>query len=116
MRHFSDSNSNIFLFLAEVTRVNSNPQAEAHIPIRHDILEVNNYFVSGLATSELDLWFQGEIPQFAPRELGVPSPDDGPLDDVLDRAMQPVMRSSLIEWQEVCDYFVLWRDVIYVHK
>ncbi|KAJ7092748.1 anaphase-promoting complex, cyclosome, subunit 4-domain-containing protein [Mycena epipterygia] len=38
---------------------------------RHDILEVNNYFMSGLVVSSIDKWFMGPVPQFNPRELGI---------------------------------------------
>ncbi|TFK30461.1 hypothetical protein FA15DRAFT_676805 [Coprinopsis marcescibilis] len=69
-------------------------------PSRHDILEVNNYFVSGLTTSVLDLWFEGEIPRFSPRDLGVPEPDNGPLDAVIQRARSCSMSYDDMEWQE----------------
>lgn len=39
--------------------------------LRHDVLEVNNYFMSGLVVSSIDKWFMGPVPQFDPRELGV---------------------------------------------
>ncbi|KAJ7630959.1 anaphase-promoting complex, cyclosome, subunit 4-domain-containing protein [Roridomyces roridus] len=42
-----------------------------HASIRHDVLEVNNYLISGLVVSSLDKWFMGPVPQFNTRELGI---------------------------------------------
>ncbi|KAJ7783806.1 anaphase-promoting complex, cyclosome, subunit 4-domain-containing protein [Mycena maculata] len=39
--------------------------------LRHDILEVNNYLMSGLVVSSVDKWFMGPVPQFNARELGI---------------------------------------------
>ncbi|KAJ7169881.1 anaphase-promoting complex, cyclosome, subunit 4-domain-containing protein [Mycena filopes] len=54
---------------AETTAVN--PPSEYHPQLRHDVLEVNNYFMSGLVVSSIDKWFMGPVPQFNPRELGI---------------------------------------------
>lgn len=43
----------------------------------HDILEVNDYLTSGLVVSQLDKWFMGPAPRFAPESLGVQSKDVG---------------------------------------
>ncbi|KAG2023470.1 hypothetical protein CC2G_001122 [Coprinopsis cinerea AmutBmut pab1-1] len=67
---------------------------------RHDILEVNNYFVSGLTSSSIDLWFQGEVPQFRPRDLGVPEPQNDQLESVMERAAQVARSPPALEWQE----------------
>lgn len=43
---------------------------------RHDILEVNNYLISGLSASSIDRWFEGSVPHFSPQDLGVPGDID----------------------------------------
>ncbi len=50
-----------------------NPASEAPAPLRHDILEVNQYFMSGLEKSTIDKWFMGPVPTFEPQDLGIPS-------------------------------------------
>ncbi|PCH33624.1 hypothetical protein WOLCODRAFT_93867 [Wolfiporia cocos MD-104 SS10] len=52
----------------------ANTPSDAHnqpIP-RHDILEVNDYLMSGLVVSSIDKWFMGPVPGFLPHDLGVP--------------------------------------------
>ncbi|KAJ6519839.1 anaphase-promoting complex, cyclosome, subunit 4-domain-containing protein [Mycena sanguinolenta] len=49
----------------------ANTQPDIHTPLRHDILEVNNYLMSGLVVSSIDKWFMGPVPQFNPHELGI---------------------------------------------
>ncbi|KAF8216223.1 anaphase-promoting complex, cyclosome, subunit 4-domain-containing protein [Mycena galopus ATCC 62051] len=49
----------------------ANAQPDIHNPLRHDILEVNNYLMSGLVVSSIDKWFMGPVPQFNPQELGI---------------------------------------------
>ncbi|KAJ7487618.1 anaphase-promoting complex, cyclosome, subunit 4-domain-containing protein [Mycena galericulata] len=44
---------------------------EFHAQLRHDILEVNNYLMSGLVVSSMDKWFMGPVPQFNAQELGI---------------------------------------------
>ncbi|KAJ6509555.1 anaphase-promoting complex, cyclosome, subunit 4-domain-containing protein, partial [Mycena vitilis] len=53
----------------ETTAANAAPDFQPQV--RHDILEVNNYFMSGLVVSSIDKWFMGPVPQFNARELGV---------------------------------------------
>ncbi|KIK71029.1 hypothetical protein GYMLUDRAFT_150173 [Collybiopsis luxurians FD-317 M1] len=50
-----------------------NPSSETPPPIRHDILEVNQYFISGLEKSAIDKWFVGPVPTCASQDVGVPS-------------------------------------------
>lgn len=50
----------------------ANPSNDNNATPRHDILEVNNYFISGLVVSSIDKWFMGPVPQFSARDLGVP--------------------------------------------
>ncbi|KAG6902868.1 hypothetical protein C0995_010037 [Termitomyces sp. Mi166 len=47
----------------------ANPSSDNAPQPRHDVLEVNNYFVSGLATSLIDRWFIGPAPQFSLQDL-----------------------------------------------
>ncbi|KAG6911951.1 hypothetical protein DXG01_000199 [Tephrocybe rancida] len=62
----------------------ANPASDNAPQPRHDILEVNNYFVSGLATSSIDRWFTGPTPQFSLESLGT---DGGmPFLDAVQRA------------------------------
>ncbi|KAG5652103.1 hypothetical protein H0H81_006323, partial [Sphagnurus paluster] len=49
---------------------------------RHDILEVNNYFVSGLSPSSIDKWFTGPIPHLSSEDLGLPEHNDSVLSAV----------------------------------
>ncbi|KAJ4486184.1 anaphase-promoting complex, cyclosome, subunit 4-domain-containing protein [Lentinula aciculospora] len=44
-------------------------------PLRHDILEVNQYLMSGLEKSMIDKWFMGPVPTFVPQDLGIPGYD-----------------------------------------
>ncbi|KAF9015181.1 anaphase-promoting complex, cyclosome, subunit 4-domain-containing protein [Cyathus striatus] len=53
---------------------------------RHDILEVNNYFMSGLVVSSIDKWFMGPVPQFRSCDLGIPGEDALKLASVIDQA------------------------------
>ncbi|KAH8102650.1 anaphase-promoting complex, cyclosome, subunit 4-domain-containing protein [Cristinia sonorae] len=56
----------------------SNQQTDVHNipPPRHDILEVNEYLISGLVDSPIDKWFTGQAPTFQPQELGGLAPMD----------------------------------------
>ncbi|KAJ7706158.1 anaphase-promoting complex, cyclosome, subunit 4-domain-containing protein [Mycena rosella] len=54
-----------------------NPPSDFHPQIRHDTLEVNNYFMSGLVVSSIDKWFMGPVPQFNPQEFGIVNGDAG---------------------------------------
>lgn len=38
--------------------------SQTHIPLSHDILQVNKYLMSGLVVSSLDKWFMGPLPEF----------------------------------------------------
>jgi hypothetical protein len=84
--------------------MNAPSTTEGHPSPRHDILEVNGYFMSGLMSSRIDLWFEGEVPKFEPRDLGVPEPGDGPLDDVLDRATKAALNPPYLDWQSVRNF------------
>lgn len=68
----------------ETSTINSSN--ESTVTARHDILEVNNYFISGLVVSSIDKWFLGPVPHFHPRDLGIPGEDDATLLSALERA------------------------------
>jgi hypothetical protein len=53
---------------------------------RHDILEVNQYFMSGLTASSIDHWFTGPVPNFKPADLNVPNLSGTTLSEALRRA------------------------------
>lgn len=67
---------------------------------RHDILEVNNYFMSGLVVSSIDKWFMGPVPQFSLQDMGV-SGDRHDLSDVLKRAESAAADPEQVAWQLV---------------
>ncbi|KAJ3554550.1 hypothetical protein NM688_g3049 [Phlebia brevispora] len=55
----------------------ANSTSETHSQTaRHDLLEVNEYLMSGLVVSSIDKWFMGPVPSFSPAELGVPMAQD----------------------------------------
>ncbi|KAJ6575135.1 anaphase-promoting complex, cyclosome, subunit 4-domain-containing protein [Mycena capillaripes] len=81
---------------AETTAMNTPNDFQPQL--RHDILEVNNYFMSGLVVSSIDKWFMGPVPQFNPRELGIV--DGNPtLRTTLEQARAAVDDTK---WQVVC--------------
>ncbi|KAG6857580.1 hypothetical protein H0H87_000179 [Tephrocybe sp. NHM501043] len=62
----------------------ANPASETAPQPRYDILEVNNYFISGLSSSSIDRWFTGPTPQFSLKDFGV---DNGkPIFEVVEQA------------------------------
>ena len=82
----------------EVNNVNS--PNDGNIP-RHDILEVNNYFIDGLGTSSIDKWFIGPVPQFQAVDLGILEHGNGSLADILERARTVANDPSQMTWQIV---------------
>lgn len=68
---------------------------------RHDILEVNNYLISGLSPSSIDRWFAGSPPQFSPQDLGVPGVIDA-ITAILERARTWASDPAQIAWKTVC--------------
>ncbi|KAF8973944.1 anaphase-promoting complex, cyclosome, subunit 4-domain-containing protein [Flammula alnicola] len=80
----------------EVNNVNS--ANDGNIP-RHDILEVNNYFITGLASSSIDKWFIGPIPQFQDVDLGLPDYGNSSLDAALEQAFKIARDSRQVAWQ-----------------
>ncbi|KAF8898719.1 anaphase-promoting complex, cyclosome, subunit 4-domain-containing protein, partial [Infundibulicybe gibba] len=85
----------------ETTALNSS--SETNISSRHDILEVNNYLISGLVVSSIDKWFLGPVPQFSSRDLGIPTGDEQ-LVDVLHRARNVANDHVQMEWQAATNH------------
>ncbi|KAJ2920191.1 hypothetical protein MD484_g211, partial [Candolleomyces efflorescens] len=79
--------------------VNAPGPAETNVP-RHDILEVNNYLISGLASSEIDAWFDGKLDPFEPHHLGVPTVPSGTLASVIRRAAAVATNPTDPAWKE----------------
>jgi anaphase-promoting complex subunit 4 len=78
------------------------PQGEPHqvVPPRHDILEVNEFLMSGLIVSSIDRWFIGPVPQFSMQHLtGVPQPTT--LHSVMEQARQLTDDPSKLTWPPV---------------
>lgn len=67
------SANNLFpnLCTIEIT-VASSPDDVPHVAPTHDILEVNDYLLTGLHRSQIDRWFEGGAAKFSPQDLGVP--------------------------------------------
>ncbi|KAF8203639.1 anaphase-promoting complex, cyclosome, subunit 4-domain-containing protein [Pholiota molesta] len=76
----------------------ANNTNDANVP-RHDVLEVNNYFISGLASSAIDSWFIGPIPEFHPHDLGIMEYNHSSLNEVLNHAFRFAVDSSHMTWQ-----------------
>lgn len=74
--------------------------AETNIP-RHDMLEVNNYFMSGLTSSCLDKWFAGPTPHFKRADLGISDYNHDTLKEALDSAFKIAEDPAQMAWQTV---------------
>jgi len=86
-------------FFAEITI--ANPSNDTQAMPRHDILEANAYLMSGLVVSTIDKWFIGPVPQFVPRDLGIPAEDTRPMNLVLEKIRSVVGDPSRLDWQAV---------------
>ena len=91
----------------EVNNVNS--PNDGSTP-RHDILEVNSYFINGLGTSSIDKWFTGPVPQFQPVDLGILEHGNGSLADILERARNVANDPFQMTWQ------IVWCRLLLLHK
>lgn len=76
----------------ETVAVESRPAPE------FDMLEANQYMVSGLVVSSIDKWFMGPIPRFSSEDLGVPS-DKHDLQQALKKARVAATNPSQTAWQ-----------------
>lgn len=79
----------LLMNLSEATNAQATPNGttpETSPTPRHDILEVNNYLVSGLASSKIDMWFEGDLSQFEPHESSVAKSTPESLAETIRRA------------------------------
>ena len=77
----------------------SSQKTDAQIIPRHDILEVNEYLMSGLEVSSIDRWFMGPVPKFPPDSIAPPPTTE--LRSVLDRARKTLADPSELTWPPV---------------
>ena len=84
------------------TAQHNRPQGDAYhvLPPRHDILEVNEFLMSGLVVSSIDRWFICPVPQFSMQHLtGVPLSSS--LHSVMEQARQLTEDPSKLTWPPV---------------
>ncbi|PFH54494.1 hypothetical protein AMATHDRAFT_134140 [Amanita thiersii Skay4041] len=81
------------------TSVIANTANDSNSVPKHDILEVNNYFMSGLVVSSIDKWFMGPVPSFSPRDLGLPGDGYVGIQDVLEKARSVLDTPGKVTWQ-----------------
>ncbi|KAF8078603.1 anaphase-promoting complex, cyclosome, subunit 4-domain-containing protein [Lyophyllum atratum] len=91
----------------------ANPANDNAPPPRHDILEVNNYFISGLLTSSIDQWFIGPVPEFSLQDMGVPGGDRSVV-DVLERARTVAQDPTQMTW--INNSHLLQRDLDHLDR
>ena len=87
--------------VAEIAKNAQAPDSQAHIPPRYDIMQANEYMISGLAESVLDKWFSGQAPKFSLEELGSVGGGTGDLTEIMERARKVANDPAGIEWQHV---------------
>ena len=87
--------------VAEIAKNAQAPDSQVHIPPRYDIMQANEYMMSGLAESVLDKWFSGQAPKFSLEELGSVGEGTGDLTEVMGRARKVANDPTGIEWQHV---------------
>lgn len=92
---------NYDLTVGDTEIASTNPANDTHAIPRHDILEVNAYLMSGLVVSSIDKWFIGPVPQFTPRDLGIPTEDTRPINIVLEQIRNVARESERLDWQAV---------------
>jgi anaphase-promoting complex subunit 4 len=86
----------IFIYSKETA--NTNPSNDSPPILHHDILEVNNYFISGLAESILDRWFAGPVPSFSLSGLVETRPSQS-LFAAMEEALRVIETPDAVEWQ-----------------
>ncbi|TFK41138.1 anaphase-promoting complex, cyclosome, subunit 4-domain-containing protein [Crucibulum laeve] len=77
----------------------ANPANDNSVTPRHDILEVNNYFMSGLVVSSIDKWFLGPVPHFHPLDLGIPGENEVCIPTVVERGLGAANDPTQMAWQ-----------------
>ena len=89
--------------VAEIAKNAQAPDSQVHIPSRYDIMQANEYVMSGLAESVLDKWFSGQAPKFSLEELGSVG-EGGDPSEIMERARKVANDPKGIEWQHVRSY------------
>jgi anaphase-promoting complex subunit 4 len=83
----------------EITRSTQN-ESHSHPPPRFDILQVNEYMMSGLVDSQIDKWFLGPVPKFSAEDFSITGPKAN-LEEVLERARRVANDPAEIAWRHV---------------
>ena len=89
------------IHVVEIAKNGQAPDSQVQIPPRYDIMQANEYMMSGLAESVLDKWFTGQAPKFSLEELGSVGEGTGDLTEVMERARNVANDPTGIEWQHV---------------
>jgi len=89
------------IHVAEIAKNAQASDSQANIAPRYDIMQANEYMMSGLAESVLDRWFSGQVPKFSLEELGSVGEGTGNLSEVMERARNVANDPTGIEWQHV---------------
>ena len=89
--------------VAEIAKNAQAPDSQVHMPPRYDIMQANEYMMSGIAESVLDKWFTGQAPKVSLEELGSVGEVRGDLSEVMERARRVANNATGIEWQHVRD-------------
>ena len=89
------------VYVAEIAKNAQAPDSQVHIAPRYDIMQANEYMMSGLVESILDKWFSGQAPKFSLEELGNVGEGTGDLTQVMERARKVANDPTGIEWQHV---------------
>ena len=88
--------------VAEIAKNAQAPDSQVHVSSpRYDIMQANEYMMSGLAESVLDKWFSGQVPKFSLEELGRVGEGTGDLAEVMERARKVANDPKGIEWPHV---------------
>ncbi|KAI0793487.1 anaphase-promoting complex, cyclosome, subunit 4-domain-containing protein [Abortiporus biennis] len=80
----------------EISRTHTAVDAHNQPIPRHDLIEVNDYLVSGLVVSSIDRWFSGLAPNFTLASLDIP--DKPNLEQSLAAARQVLKNTSEVVW------------------
>ena len=92
--------------VAEIAKNAQAPDSQVHVPTpRYDIMQANEYMMSGLGESALDKWFSGQAPKFLLEELGRVGEGTGDLTEVMERARKVANDPKGIEWPHVRSSF-----------
>jgi anaphase-promoting complex subunit 4 len=84
------------------TEITKNAQTDLHNhpPPRFDILQVNEYIMSGLVDGQIDKWFLGPTPKFSTEDIGISGPNVN-VAEVLERSRQFAQDPTKTAWRHV---------------